>query len=118
MSHHSSKKFAHNLTPPPPQVDVDDVDIGVIISNDIVINLALLFSNIITILKREGRVVRNPSLGNWVTVIGMMGDRTVCCWWVTILVMVGDHPRDGWRLSLSRWVIVLGMVGDHPGDYG
>ena len=35
------------------QVDVDDVDIGVIISNDIVINLALLFSNIITILKRE-----------------------------------------------------------------
>ena len=66
----------------------------------------------------SGGVVRNPSLGNWVTVIGMMGDRTVCCWWVTILVMVGDHPRDGWRLSLSRWVIVLGMVGDHPGDYG
>ena len=62
--------------------------------------------------------IPNPSLGNWVTVIGMMGDRTVCCWWVTILVMVGDHPRDGWRLSLSRWVIVLGMVGDHPGDYG
>ena len=53
MSHHSSKKFAHNLNPPS-QVDVDDVDIGVIISNDIVINLALLFSNIITILKREG----------------------------------------------------------------
>ena len=52
MSHHSSKKFAHNLNPPS-QVDVDDVDIGVIISNGIVINIALLFSNIITILKRE-----------------------------------------------------------------
>ena len=60
-----------------------------------------------------------PSLGWWVSNLGMMGEHpgdggwASLGWWVSIFGMVGEHPCDGGWPSLGFWVYILWMVGDH-----